>query len=227
MAQRKQSRGKCVFCGKAMAKGGLSRHLSSCSARQEAISQANQASGKVQSVYHLQIQDSWQRDFWLHLEMNGSATLHDLDQYLRAIWLECCGHLSQFSVGGWSGHEIPMNKRVEQVFNPGVELTHIYDFGTSSETLVNAVGLRQGQPLTKHPIFLMARNEPPEAECMECDQPAAWLCMECLYELDEPGLLCDQHAKDHPHEDYGEPVPLVNSPRMGMCGYSGPADPPY
>jgi hypothetical protein len=205
----------------------LSRHLSSCSARQEAISQANQASGKVQSVYHLQIQDSWQRDFWLHLEMNGSATLHDLDQYLRAIWLECCGHLSQFSVGGWSGHEIPMNKRVEQVFNPGVELTHIYDFGTSSETLVNAVGLRQGQPLTKHPIFLMARNEPPEAECMECDQPAAWLCMECLYELDEPGLLCDQHAKDHPHEDYGEPVPLVNSPRMGMCGYSGPADPPY
>jgi hypothetical protein len=210
-----------------MAKGGLSRHLSSCSARQEAISRANQKPRHVQPLYHLQIQDAWQRDFWLHLEMNGSATLTDLDRYLRAIWLECCGHLSQFSVGGWSGREIAKKRRVEQVFNPGVELTHIYDFGTSSETLINAVGLRQGEPLTKHPIFLMGRNEPPEAECMECDQPAAWLCMECLYELDEPGLLCDRHAKEHPHEDYGEPVPLVNSPRMGMCGYSGPADPPY
>lgn len=30
-----------------------------------------------------------------------------------------------------------------------------------------------------------------------------------------------------PHDDYGEPIELVNSPRLGMCGYTGPADPPY
>ena len=67
--------------------------------------------------------------------MKGSATLGDLDDYLRAIWLECCGHLSQFSIGGWRGEEIPMSTRVERVFEPGIEVTHIYDFGTSSETL--------------------------------------------------------------------------------------------
>ena len=27
----------------------------------------------------------------------------------------------------------------------------------------------------------------------------------------------------HPHDQYGEPIPLVNSPRLGMCGYDGPA----
>jgi len=31
----------------------------------------------------------------------------------------------------------------------------------------------------------------------------------------------------HPHEEYGEPIEIVNSPRLGLCGYTGPADPPY
>jgi hypothetical protein len=175
----------------------------------------------------LQVQDAYSPDFWLHLEMNGGARLKDLDDYLRAIWLECCGHLSQFSVGGWQGEEIAQSKRIEQVFRPGVELTHIYDFGTSSETLIKVAGVRRGKPLSSHPIFLMARNNPPEVQCKECGQPASYLCLECLYEEEEPGTLCEKHAKRHPHEEYGEPVPLVNSPRMGMCGYAGPAEPPY
>jgi hypothetical protein len=106
-------------------------------------------------------------------------------------------------------------------------LVHIYDFGTSSETIVRVVGVRTGQPLTAKPIFLMARNNPPEAACIECGQPAAWLCMECVIEDDVWGVLCEQHAETHPHDNYGEPSPLVNSPRLGMCGYDGPADPPY
>ena len=159
--------------------------------------------------------------------MHGSATLTNLDRYLRAIWLECCGHLSQFSIGGWSGAKISKGKQAQQVFRPGIELTHIYDFGTSSETLIKAVDVRKGKPLTAHPIYLMARNGPPETYCIECGEPALWLCLECLYEWNESGTLCDQHAQDHPHDDYGTPMPLVNSPRVGMCGYTGPAEPPY
>ncbi|MFQ5852250.1 MAG: hypothetical protein ACE5JU_16915 [Candidatus Binatia bacterium] len=227
MTRRKQSRGKCAFCGREMTRGGLARHLKVCSQRVEAISAANQGPGKEQVLYHLQVQDAWWGDFWLHLEMNGSATLEDLDYYLRAIWLECCGHLSQFSVGGWSGEEIPKRTQAKRIFQPGVELTHIYDFGTSSETLIKVVDIREGKPLISHPITLMARNNRPEAYCIECGQPALWLCLECMYELDEPGTLCDQHTQAHPHKDYGEPVPLVNSPRLGMCGYTGPAEPPY
>jgi hypothetical protein len=100
-------------------------------------------------------------------------------------------------------------------------------FGTSSETLLKLVGVREGKPSTPHPIVLMARNLPPEAVCIECGQPAAWLCLECMYEEDVPGTLCDEHAQGHPHDNYGEPMPLVNSPRVGMCGYTGPAEPPY
>ena len=79
-----------------MTKGGLSRHLSSCSQRQEATRTANQEPGKEQVIYHLLVRDAWLSDFWLHLEMNGSATLADLDHYLRAIWLECWAPESVF-----------------------------------------------------------------------------------------------------------------------------------
>ena len=226
MTRRKQSRGICVFCGREMTRSGLARHLPACPEREVAIRAANQTAGKAGTLYHLQAQDAGWGDYWLHLEMNGWATLEDLDHYLRAIWLECCGHLSRFSIGGWSGEEIPMRTRIERAFEPGVELTHIYDFGTSSVTLIKAVGVREGKPLTPHPITLMARNTVPEEKCMECGEPASWLCLECLYE-DEPGTLCDRHAKDHPHQDYEWMMPLVNSPRTGMCGYTGPAEPPY
>ena len=86
---------------------------------------------------------------------------------------------------------------------------------------------RDGKATTKHPIALLARNQMPLAVCQECGQPAKWLCIECLYEEDKTGHLCDEHVDEHPHENYGEPMPLINSPRTGMCGYGGPAEPPY
>ena len=229
MAKRKQSQGACAFCGREMTKGGLSRHLRTCPQRQEAVKAAegSKKAGPKQRLYHLQIQDAWSSTFWLHLEMNGTATLEALDWYLRAIWLECCGHLSQFSVGGWGGDEIAMSRKIEHVLRSGVELTHIYDFGTSSETLVKAVDVREGRPLTKHPLYLMARNKMPEDVCAECKEPAGWLCMQCLIEYQKWTTLCRKHAAEHPHEDYGEPISLANSPRLGLCGYSGPAEPPY
>jgi len=203
----------------------MTRHLQVCPQRQAAIQEASQRPGQEQLLLHLQVQDAWAAPYWMHLEMNGSAPLSALDDYLRAIWLECCGHLSQFSIGGWGGPEIPMRRRADTVFKPGITLTHIYDFGTSSETLIKAIGARRGRPLTANPIYLMARNDLPELPCAECDRPATWLCQVCMEQTDELLALCDEHATAHEH--YNEMTPIVNSPRVGMCGYNGPAEPPY
>jgi len=227
MPRKPQSKGKCAYCGHETTKGAMTKHLSACPQRRTIIEQAENNKGKSETLYHLRVQAAYQSEFWLDLEMRGSAKLKDLDNYLRAIWLECCGHLSQFSIGGWRGEEISQDRKAKAVFNPGVQLTHIYDFGTSSETLINVIGMREGKPTTTHPIALMARNLIPEAKCIECDKPAAWLCTECLIENEVWGTLCDEHAQTHPHDNYGEPIPLVNSPRLGMCGYDGPAEPPY
>ena len=38
-------------------------------------------------------------------------------------------------------------------------------------------------------------------------------------------MFCQEHADEHEHDDML--MPIVNSPRTGMCGYTGPAEPPY
>ena len=227
MAARKQSKGICSYCGKEAIKAAMTKHLPTCPQRQAAIAAAEKKKGTSEDLYHLRVQDDYNSGFWLDLEMRGSKALKDLDDYLRGIWLECCGHLSQFSLGGGFEREVGMRRKVSDVLQPGSELTHIYDFGTSSETLVKCVGVRAGKPTTSRPIALMARNSMPETVCIECDQPATHLCMECVVETETAGTLCDKHTENHPHQDYGEPIPLVNSPRLGMCGYDGPAEPPY
>jgi hypothetical protein len=137
--------------------------------------------------------------------------------------------MSEFMAGGGRMGRDTLAKRhtVDGVFDTYKQLLYIYDFGTSSETAIKFVGLREGKPTTKNPIELLARNIMPEASCIECGNPAEWLCMECLIEDEEWGALCGEHADTHPHGNYGEPFRLVNSPRLGMCGYEGPAEPPY
>lgn len=87
MPRKQQSRGTCGFGGRELTKGGLSKHLNSCQQRQEAIESVTSKTKSRQNLIHLQVQDSWLSDFWLHLEMKDNATLKDLDRYLRAIWL--------------------------------------------------------------------------------------------------------------------------------------------
>ena len=238
MARKKQTRGSCVFCGKEMTKGGLTRHLQSCAERQKKIETADAGRGRKETIYHLQVQDAWDGDYWLQLEMRGGAELVDLDEYLRAIWLECCGHLTAFTIApnqytqifedSWLGSsDRSMEVPVREVFAVGQEIPYEYDFGDTSHLVIKVIAAREGKALTRKPIFLMARNLAPEFSCQECGQPAQWFCLECVYEEEKPGLLCDRHADEHTHTDYGEPMPLVNSPRLGMCGYDGPAEPPY
>ncbi len=227
MAAKKQIRGKCEFCGKETAKGWMIRHLKSCEAREEAIKKADEKKERGQNIYHLLVENAYMKDFWLHLEMKGSAAMEYLDAYLKAIWLECCGHLSEFTFEAWNEQKtVSMETPADEVFSPGTELIHLYDFGSTTETLIKVIEEREGKPLTGHPIFLMARNQIPNAPCQVCGEQSKWLCIECNDE-GRMGGLCDRHVKKHPHNNYGGPLPVVNSPRVGVCGYGGPAEPPY
>jgi len=227
MSRRPENPGICTFCGEIVTKRGSYKHLDKCQKWQAALRAAAASRRPEKTLWILRVQDAYNKDYWLNLEMVGSASLEKLDYYLRAIWLECCGHLSEFTIGGWGGQEVGINCKADAVFAPGIVLRHLYDFGTTSETDIKVVGFREGKAISKNPIALLARNQMPEAACQECGKKANWLCFECLIEYETTGLLCDAHAEIHPHDEYAEPISLVNSPRMGMCGYDGPAEPPY
>lgn len=179
------------------------------------------------NVYYLRAEATYWPEFWLDLEVRGDAQLQDVDDYLRAIWLECCGHMSAFTLGGWGTPQLAKEGFVSAVFRHRAKIMHVYDFGTESWTTLKRISVRQGQPATLRPISLMIRNQLPEVICIECGAPAQWLCSECVVEDDRMGLLCARHRKTHPHDNYGAPLKVVNSPRLGLCGYAGPAKPPY
>lgn len=212
-----------------LTRNGMGQHLPTCSARNDQITAIDQGSTAKRTYFHLQVQDLHSGDYWLQLEMVGSARLSALDEYLRTIWLECCEHLSQFETGlrPWRGREIPISARAGQVFRRGVELTHIYDFGTSSYTTIKVLGERRGHATTDHALALMARNDPPESQCSRCQRAASWLCMTCFHEDELDVILCQKHADEHTHEEDADLMPVANSPRVGLCGYMGPAEPPF
>jgi hypothetical protein len=60
----------------------------------------------------------------------------------------------------------------------------------------------------------LASNEPPLIFCEVCGEPATEVCAQCVYE--GAGWLCDACGEEML-------LPVVNFPRVGMCGYTGPA----
>lgn len=63
-----------------------------------------------------------------------------------------------------------------------------------------------------------------------CSAPATKLCALCLDRLEDT-FFCKDHARAHVagvhDEDEAALLPVVNSPRMGVCGYTGPQDDRY
>jgi len=221
-----ESEGFCRFCHKTFSGAGMGRHLSTCKTRKEKNAFEPGKGGKQYKIYHLKIFGSkW---YWLHIEIPANATLSDIDEFLRAIWLECCGHLSAFDIKGvryevqtyhddfasWSRPPESMNKRLYTVLNVKDTFSYEYDFGSTTYIDGQVMAVRDGS-LGKDRLRIMARNNTYTFECEDCGKKASVLCTEC------DGYLCDACLDAH---GCGEEMvmPVVNSPRMGVCGYVGP-----
>lgn len=154
--------------------------------------------------------------FWLDMAVKREGKLKDVDRFLRRVWLECCGHLSEFSTG--THRKVSMNTKVSEALGSGERLGYVYDFGSSTELVVRLLG--DVNAASRGAVRLAARNEPPTWPCDACAKPATAVCTQCLY--DGKGFCCAAHVSSH---DCGEDMllPVVNSPRMGVCGYTGEA----
>ncbi len=82
MSRKPQSRGKCQYCGEETTKSGMTRHLVKCDKRSQAIQASDASKQPEETLWHIRVQDAYGKDFWLDLEMRGSATLEKLDTYL-------------------------------------------------------------------------------------------------------------------------------------------------
>ncbi len=230
MAKREQTKGVCQLCQGVASKAGMTRHLAKCLAAHEGAETAvSKSPPKTVRLLQILVQGQYNPEYWLQVEMPATATLRDLDQFLRDIWLECCGHLSAFKIAGtqysvqmaaeagnsWFAspwEERNMDVPVGKVLRPDMKFTHEYDFGSTTKLALRVVGEREGQAPEQR-VRLLARNEPPQILCELCKKkPAAWVDV-----FNDYGWYCEEC-----NEDTEEGVlPVVNSPRVGVCGYTG------
>lgn len=198
-----------------------------CQARKEAIDAPDgveSGSLRPQSIFHLRVVGRDDPNYWLFLEIPARSKLLDLDYFLRAIWLECCGHLSSFDIDEetffstvMEPGDKSMKYALEKVMAPGMTVEYMYDFGSSTELLITVMSARIGN-ITGKKVDILARNDPPDMRCSLCGKTATFICSECS--CSDAVWLCDECGKDH---KCGTDMllPVVNSPRVGVCAFEG------
>jgi hypothetical protein len=262
-SRRPISKGKCNFCGQLIAKSGINRHLQACKQRKAILAQSP-IGGRQTRILHLAVEGRYAIDYWMHIETPATFTLLQLDRFLRDIWLECCGHLSRFTIGeqqydyyldeedvyddnAFGTRMINQFKQIMgvdppedmikhwlrpapkhmkdavlgDILKPGMQFYHEYDFGTTTDLALKVQAEREAQASKKFGLQILARNNPPDIRCAGCHKEAATvLCLECMW--DGTGAFCKECASKHlrSHDMF---LPVVNSPRVGMCGYTGDA----
>ena len=191
--------GTCYICGKIMTKTPMKNHL---------LKDHNIGD---EDCFLIKAESPWNKNYWIFFDVPQGRTMLAIDKFLREIWLECCGHLSEFDNVGKSVklEDLPI----------GFSCGHEYDFGTTTETKVTIVQKIKRPKQTK--ARLLARNLPLDLRCGVCGEPATITCAECGWDGGND-LFCEDCYENHEHEDMD--LAVVNSPRMGACGYSGELD---
>jgi len=206
------SNGECKYCKKVFSAMAISKHLLTCDKK------VNKDGDK--DIFLIRASAG---PFFAYFEINANDTLEKIDDFLRDLWLDCCGHLSAFTINGGRYYsdcedlepdEKTMNYKLSTLLSANLTFSHEYDFGTTTYLNLKVIEKRKGN-VSK--VEIIARNNLPEFKC-GCGKVAKEICSQCIGE--ETWLLCSACAKKH---ECGEEMllPVVNSPRMGMCGYTG------
>ncbi|MGE0690726.1 MAG: hypothetical protein AB7O87_09030 [Candidatus Nitrosocosmicus sp.] len=244
------SNGKCSYCLSSFSENTIKKHLLSCKSRQDFFKEFEEKSTsnskgnrpkKVDEVtyYLLKISSAEYPEYWLYVDLSEVSTLHNLDTFLRDTWLECCGHLSSFVVdevtyesqvdrlaGSKQDSKSMRIKLGELSLEKGMFIPYEYDYGSPTLLDIKVVS-SQKVTTTKNRsklIEISARNDDIDYRCYGCKkEKATEICTICIYEKEggrKQSSFCKSCASEH---ECGEDMtsPVVNSPRSGICGYTG------
>ncbi|MDD4187264.1 MAG: hypothetical protein PHX04_00605 [Bacilli bacterium] len=191
--------GNCFICGKTFTKTTMKNHI---------YKEHNSGDEKC---YLIKAEGYYNKSYWLYSSISIHANLTEVDDFLRDIWCECCQHLSAFTI---NNQEISKKTKIV-MFSLGEKVEYHYDFGSTTKIILTVIDeifrLRQ-----REKICLIGRNVPEEFLCNHCGKPAvycdcfgdAFFCEECKIKCNDEVYL----------------LPITNSPRCGVCGYSGDYD---
>jgi hypothetical protein len=243
MQEKLKPTGKCHFCGETFAKASIHRHLAT-HLKEKA------ATGNPGSSFFVKVEPHKKMDtfpYFLSLWIDGETQMDEFDSFLRKIWLECCGHLSGFrrrekysdkkalkettkqlmSEGKWEEAfelsveydddiEIDMEDDANYVFEIGEVLDYDYDYGSTTTLTITVIDEYPVKADSR--IVLLSRNEPFAIMCKDCgEMPATKVSAYSWNFL----VYCNKCAQKQARKKEYYFLPVVNSPRIGVCGYDG------
>lgn len=89
---KRSFKGTCALCGASVDKRRSAVHCGTCASAHDV------AASPDADLVTLRITAVGASEYWLDAETDAGAALSKLDAFLRDIWVDCCGHLSMFSV---------------------------------------------------------------------------------------------------------------------------------
>jgi hypothetical protein len=209
------SEGVCRLCNKSFTQNAMRKHIVSCWKKRDVPKDA-----KRKPVFLLRAQAG---PFFVYFDIHKTSTLVTLDEFLRDLWLECCNHLSSFHIDDKEytcddereADQLSMHVPLNKVIRVGTQFSHEYDFGTT--TVLELACISEMESPVQGP-FILARNDKPALQCSVCKTEATLVCSCCIGS--RKALMCKKCKKKH---KCGEDIllPYVNSPRAGMCGFTG------
>ena len=198
--------GTCNLCHTTVPGNRIRQHLLRCIEARTGLSASRAPRSKDRrrnalKTAYISIR-SREQPHWLELGVRCDAQLHELDRFLRALWLECCGHMSHFMIGGvaysavvpkpgdnwrfepmYDGEEKwrHMGKSVNAAIPLRAKFEHEFDYGSPTELVLEHVAvfgelvqwLALSQPWHGGKIVVLARNNSLRP-CLRCRRPAQW-----------------------------------------------------
>lgn len=217
-------RGLCTHCNRVISYKNSFKHLERCPNK-----------GTSYNAHLVKIQWPLKEPlYWMYLSVPYSCSLKKLDQLLRDTWVECCNHASRFATRGCyfiSNSKNPMPVKVGDKYMADMDfpsggilnlvkkkLTYEYDFENNANTTeLSLVVVKSYKSPKRDQASILMQNVKPLISCSYCKNEAMRVLGDCNY-------LCDLCAAVN--ENSPSLLPLVNSPRTGVCKYVGIIDLP-
>ena len=204
---------KCYYCNKELTERTIKRHMKNCSEMKKRVEEQNSTDKKQRNQFIIAIKSKYEgNDYCIYLSIDGTLGLVHIDQFIRDIWVECCGHLSGFRIRGKFYQDHSMNTRLNDILDIDEKFEYEYDFGSTTYLNLEVVDIIQVSSSFSQ-IEIIARNHDIKHECETCGKEAKffnyendkWQCENCIDE----------------NNDMISEIEYCNSPRDGVCGYEG------
>ncbi len=206
-------KGKCYYCNKELTEKTIKRHMKNCSEMERKIEELSAVDKKQRNQFMISVKPKYNgNEYCIYLSIDENLSLIHIDQFLRDVWLECCGHLSAFKINGKFYQDYSMNTKLKDILVVNEKFEYEYDFGSTTYLNLEVIDIIK-VPASFSQIEIIARNHEVKHFCEICGTEAEyfnyendqWECKKCI-------------DKDN---DMISKFDYSNSPRDGVCCYGG------